>query len=78
MKELLEEYLLMRDQFSVLIPILMWDLLYLVGWKEMLFFGDYCTITIILSIFFRVEPRSNIKSLDKLKTFSLSKNVDPS
>lgn len=25
-----------------------------------------------------VEPRSNIKSLDKLKTFSLSKHVDPS
>ena len=24
-----------------------------------------------------VEPRSNIKSLDKLKTFNLAKNVDP-
>jgi hypothetical protein len=42
----------------------------------MLFFGDYSKI--FFCKYFRVEQRSNIKSLDKLKTFPpLAKHLDP-
>jgi hypothetical protein len=43
----------------------------------MLFSGDFSKIQIFIFVF-RVEQRSNIKSLDKLKTFPpLAKHLDP-
>ena len=42
----------------------------------MLSYGDSCKNNKKFE-FYSVEQRSNIKSLDKLKTFSLAKHVDP-
>jgi len=77
MKESLEDFSLTKEQFSQLILIQKLVLLYLVAWRVTSFFGDFSK-NFYIFINLRVEQRSNIKSLDKLKTFPpLAKHLDP-